>query len=64
MNGDDLKKWREKNGYTQQELGAMLGVHWGTVNRWENGKREIPPFLWLALKSIMKEYSRRPKTRS
>lgn len=33
-----LKKYREKNFITQNELSEMLGVSVVTVNRWENRK--------------------------
>ena len=47
-----LVKWRKKNGYSQITLGKALGVATITVYRWEKGMREIPSFLWLALKSL------------
>ena len=49
MTPQDLKKWREKNGYTQRQLAKALGVITISVSRWERGVREIPSFLHLAL---------------
>jgi len=60
VTGDELRKWREKHGYTQQQLAAKLGTHFVTVNRWENGAREIPSFLTLTLKALSRE---KPKKR-
>jgi len=36
---DDLKKWREKFGYTQASLAKALAVIPITVSRWERGAR-------------------------
>jgi len=52
MTPEDLKKWREANGYSQSGLAEALSVHIMTVSRWERGVREIPPFLHLALKCL------------
>lgn len=49
MTPDDLKRWRELNGYSQMKLAAALRVSRVTVTRWETGVREIPSFLGLAL---------------
>ncbi len=49
MTPQDLKKWREKNGYSQSQLAKALGVISLSVSRWERGAREIPSFLHLAL---------------
>ena len=49
MTPGDLKKWRNKNRYSQSQLAKALGVITLTVSRWERGVREIPPFLHLAL---------------
>ncbi len=62
MTGKELQKWREKHGYTQQQLAAKLGTHFVTVSRWENGAREIPPFLTLTLRTIAREKSNRRMT--
>lgn len=52
MNHDDLKQWREKNGYTQNDLAQALFVNVMTVSRWERKIRSIPPFLHLALRCL------------
>jgi transcriptional regulator with XRE-family HTH domain len=52
MKSEDLKKWREANGYSQGGLAEVLSVHIMTVSRWERGVREIPPFLHLALEYL------------
>ncbi len=55
MTGRDLQEWRINNGYSQANLAKALGVIKLTVTRWENGKRDIPPFLHLALKALPKK---------
>lgn len=52
MTKDDLKQWREKQGYSQAALANALGVHVMTISKWERGIREIPAFLNLALRAI------------
>jgi transcriptional regulator with XRE-family HTH domain len=52
MKPDELKKWRQRNAYTQVQLAKTLGVDVMTVSRWERGVREIPSFLHLALFSL------------
>ena len=49
MTPQELKKWRDKNGYSQSQLAKALGVITLSVSRWERGVREIPSFLHLAL---------------
>jgi len=48
----ELKTWREQNGYSQMQLAEVLGVTNVCVSRWENGAREIPSFLHLALECM------------
>ena len=52
MTPEDLKRWREANGYSQMKLAAALRVSRVTVTRWETGVREIPSFLGLALAGL------------
>ena len=52
MKGDELTEWRRVHGYTQARLAEVLLVDVGTVNRWENGKMQIHPYLPLALRGL------------
>lgn len=52
MTPDALKRWREKNTYSQSQLASALGVATMTVSRWERGSREVPSFLSLALRAL------------
>lgn len=36
-----LKELRKEKGLTQQELAKDIGVHYRTLQNWENGKAEI-----------------------
>ncbi|MBN1365180.1 MAG: helix-turn-helix transcriptional regulator [Syntrophaceae bacterium] len=49
MTPEELKQWREANGYSQKGLARALSCHVMTISRWERGAREIPSFLKLAL---------------
>lgn len=52
MTAEDLKKWRNENGYSQSRLAERLNVATMTISRWETGARTIPSFLLLALKAL------------
>lgn len=52
MTSDELRKWREVNGFSQARLAWDLSVAIMTVSRWERGVRAIPPFLHLALRCL------------
>ncbi len=47
-----LKKWRMEHGYTQTTLAQALESHPMTISKWERGEREIPKFLYLALRYL------------
>ena len=48
----ELKQWRQINGYSQARLARMLKVDVMTVSRWERGITQITTFLELALKAL------------
>ena len=35
---EELKKLRQQQGGSQEDLARKIGVSFATVNRWENGK--------------------------
>lgn len=44
-----IRELRDLTAWTQEELAVVLGVAYGTVNRWENGRMQPST---LALKQI------------
>jgi transcriptional regulator with XRE-family HTH domain len=52
MTGEDLLRWRKRQGLTQKELADLLGVRNMTIYRWECGMRSISPYLTLALEAL------------
>jgi len=52
---DELTAWGKSHGFTQTELGEILGVKKTTIYRWKKNMKIIPPFLPLALECIEKK---------
>ena len=50
-----IKKLREKLIVSQTELAEMLGVSFGSVNRWEGGKHEPTIKIKRKLAILFKE---------
>ena len=64
-----IKQIRSTTGFTQEQLASELGVTFGTVNGWENGKHmvhpvngEVPPVKGRPWK--LPHYANRGKTSS
>jgi transcriptional regulator with XRE-family HTH domain len=55
VTGQELREKRVALNMTQLELSKMLGISANTVARWERNEVMIPPYLPLALKSILKK---------
>lgn len=55
LSARDLADWRLNMGMTQAELAQELEVSEKTVYRWERRQSAIPPFLHLALDSLVLE---------
>ncbi len=51
MTGKDIKEWRLKLKLSQERLAQLIGVSFGTVNRWES---EVSKPSRLALEKIKK----------
>jgi transcriptional regulator with XRE-family HTH domain len=49
MTATELRSTRKAMGLSQSTLAERLNVDIRTVRRWENGERDIPPLLSLAL---------------
>lgn len=51
---NSIKTYREKQGYTQEELGDLLGVGRAAVAQWERGANVPKTKTLLKLASIFK----------
>ncbi len=50
MRGCDLREWRERNGFSQEELRQELRLaSRQTLNLWEHFEKEVPPLVERAL---------------
>ena len=45
MQGQDLRTWREGNGWTLEEAARYLGTTKTTVHRWEVARHRIPQVI-------------------
>lgn len=52
MTGEEIKKLRIKLGVSQERFGQLLGVTWGTIQRWETGKFKPSHLALEKLKQI------------
>ena len=48
MHPDELTAWRKSHGFTQTELGEILGVKKTTVYRWEKNYESNTAILTLS----------------
>ncbi|WP_369182776.1 helix-turn-helix transcriptional regulator [Streptomyces sp. Y1] len=51
---EQLAQRRKDAGYTQETLADELGVHRSTVVRWERGRGEPQPWMWVKLARLLK----------
>jgi transcriptional regulator with XRE-family HTH domain len=51
--GERIREYRERLGYSQDDLAMLLGVHRVTLNRWEQDKAKPPPYLLQYLSLIL-----------
>lgn len=56
MYSEAIKNLRKKMILTQTEFAKMLGVSFGTVNRWESGKYEPTTKLKRKLQHYFEKY--------
>lgn len=50
-----VKELRGRLGLTQEQFAQKVGVTFGSVNHWENGKRTPQPFLIRRLLELKNE---------
>jgi len=55
MTREELKNAREKLGFTQEQLAHRLGVTVSTVQKWEQGVRNIPGIASAFLTDLLGE---------
>ena len=51
---EELKKLRQQQGWSQEDLARTLGVSFATVNRWENGKTQPSHLAFEKINKIIK----------
>lgn len=57
-----IKALRNRLELTQEQFAAKVGVTYGTVNNWENGKRMPLPFLLRRLFEMRDELDAQDRT--
>ena len=53
--GNLIRELRQLTALTQGELAAVLGVACGTVNRWENGKKQPSTLVLKQIYAVLKD---------
>lgn len=53
MTGPELKRLRLRHGLTMKQLAALVPCHWGQVNKWEHGQRDIRPIYEQRLRALL-----------
>jgi transcriptional regulator with XRE-family HTH domain len=61
MEGSELRERRLALGLTQARLAEILDVKPNTVARWERGILVVPKYIALAIKTVEREYKKKPK---
>jgi transcriptional regulator with XRE-family HTH domain len=63
MEPEELRRLRERLGWTQGALADALGVHRVTVAKWEAGDRGIPEPVARLAERILKEERQKKRKR-
>jgi putative transcriptional regulator len=51
--GKLIRELRQLTGLTQEQFAAMLGVTFGTVNRWENSRMQPSPLALMQIRAVL-----------
>lgn len=55
MTPEQIKRLRQRLGFTQMHLAQELGVSLPTVNRWEMGRSKASPLSVLSMKRLERD---------
>lgn len=55
LTGREFRKIRLRLGLTQETLANRFGIARATLNRWERGRRPVPPIAALAARQLLVE---------
>ncbi len=58
LTGEEIKEIREAWGRSQTAFAELMGVHWITVNRWENGHQTPLPAHVRIFNQVVKEHGK------
>jgi putative transcriptional regulator len=50
-----IRELRQLTALTQEEFATLLGVAYGTINRWENGRMQPSPLALKQIKAVLDE---------
>lgn len=56
-----ISELRQLIKVTQEELATLLGVAYGTVNRWENGHMQPSPLALKQIKAVLEDFVNSPE---
>ena len=59
LNGAELKRWRKKIGFTQEEAAHEFGVSRPTVQNWEYEITSVPLVVELASRRLLRRWKQR-----
>ena len=59
--GGLIREFRLLTGLTQEQFAAYLGVTYGTVNRWENGRSQPSPMAMDKIEQKLGEWGEQGK---
>lgn len=56
-----IRTLRQLKTLTQEQLATLLGVTYGTINRWENGHMQPSPLALKQIKAVLEELGNSPE---
>ncbi|MBW4447926.1 MAG: helix-turn-helix domain-containing protein [Hassallia sp. WJT32-NPBG1] len=56
-----IRELRQLTTLTQEEFATLLGVAYGTINRWENGHMQPSPLALKQIKAVLEDLGNSPE---